>query len=86
MFAHLAESFAQTFDAWQGGLNNQTILDYWKSNVRGMGEQIVVNLANAQLHGVFAGIDPQGLLLLRQHDGEIKNISAGDVFFPDVNK
>jgi BirA family biotin operon repressor/biotin-[acetyl-CoA-carboxylase] ligase len=47
-----------------------------------MGQTIIVNLATERLEGVFDGIDADGVLSLRLPSGKVKEISAGDVFFP----
>lgn len=51
----------------------------WRKRVRGLGEPIRVRLEGAILHGRFADIDHQGVLLLDTPAGR-RHISAGDVF------
>ena len=51
----------------------------WRARARGLGEPIRVRLEAATLHGRFADIDQQGVLLLDTPDGR-RHISAGDVF------
>jgi BirA family biotin operon repressor/biotin-[acetyl-CoA-carboxylase] ligase len=82
MFQYLAESFARTLDEWADGSGKASIRDYWLAHVRGMGQTIIVNLASERLEGIFDGIDADGVLSLRLPSGKVKEISAGDVFFP----
>jgi BirA family biotin operon repressor/biotin-[acetyl-CoA-carboxylase] ligase len=82
MFQYLAESFARTLNEWADGRGKASIRDYWLAHVRGMGQTIIVNLATERLEGVFDGIDADGVLSLRLPSGKVKEISAGDVFFP----
>ncbi|KPB01698.1 hypothetical protein SU32_07120 [Ahrensia marina] len=82
MFQYLAESFARTLDEWADGRGKALIRDYWLAHVRGMGQTIIVNLASERLQGIFDGIDADGVLSLRLPSGKVKEISAGDVFFP----
>ena len=55
----------------------------WQSCCKGRGDMIEVRLENQTLEGVFDDIDDEGVLLLN-HDGHVRRISAGDVFFPHV--
>lgn len=59
----------------------------WLENSAGLGNPIVVRLADREEHGTFAGLDTDGVLLLdRALDGARLRISAGDVYFPDRTK
>lgn len=82
MFQYLAENFARTLDEWDSGRGKASIRDYWVAHARGIGQTIIINLASERLEGVFEGIDADGLLSLRLPSGGVKEISAGDVFFP----
>lgn len=59
------------------------VRDAWLARARGLGEDIVVRLPKDELRGRFDGLDDSGALLLRLPDGEIRTISAGDVFFDE---
>jgi BirA family transcriptional regulator, biotin operon repressor / biotin---[acetyl-CoA-carboxylase] ligase len=72
------------FDRWyQVWLDQgfQAIRATWIEKARGIGEDIIVRLEKQELSGIFAGIDPDGALVLRQQSGD-QLISAGDLFFP----
>lgn len=56
------------------------IRDLWLQNVKGLNQQIVVNLENESKTGLFVGIDEAGRLLL-DNGTKIEKISAGDVFY-----
>lgn len=56
----------------------------WQSRCKGRGDKIEVRLENQTLQGIFDDIDEEGVLLLNQ-GGEIRQISAGDVFFPNAS-
>jgi BirA family biotin operon repressor/biotin-[acetyl-CoA-carboxylase] ligase len=51
----------------------------WRANAVSLGEAIRVQLDAATLHGRFIDIDQEGALLL-ESAGELRHISAGDVF------
>lgn len=57
------------------------VRDAWLARAHGLGERITVRLPDRELHGVFAGMDDAGGLLLETTDGARRVISAGDVFF-----
>lgn len=73
------QAFDENFALWrqQGFL---PIKDKWLSHVKGLHEDIVVNLENGQQAGIFEGISDSGALLLRQDD-KIRQILAGDIFY-----
>ena len=84
LFAHLARAFDRTLGIWDGGRGVPAIRDEWLLHARGIGETIAVNLANARIEGLFEGIDADGVLLLRTGEGEVRSISAGDLFFENA--
>jgi BirA family biotin operon repressor/biotin-[acetyl-CoA-carboxylase] ligase len=51
----------------------------WRERALALGSEIRVRLETATLHGRFADIDQDGALLL-DTGGELRRISAGDVF------
>lgn len=55
------------------------VRDAWRTRAFALGEPIQVRLETATLHGRFIDIDQQGALLL-EVGGELRRISAGDVF------
>lgn len=71
--------FEQYFELWQMQ-GFAPIREKWLQNVKGLHQEIIVNLETESKHGIFEGIDEQGLLLLRT-GGEIQKIYAGDVFY-----
>ncbi|MDX5365110.1 MAG: hypothetical protein LPK88_01730, partial [Alphaproteobacteria bacterium] len=48
----------------------------------GLGGPITVRLSDEAIEGTFEGLAPDGALQLRLPGGEMRLISAGDVFFP----
>ncbi|MBE7637589.1 biotin--[acetyl-CoA-carboxylase] ligase [Sneathiella sp. P13V-1] len=58
------------------------IRDEWLKYAVGVGNEVVARLPNEELHGIFSGLDKDGALILKQSNGAIKYISAGEVFFP----
>ncbi len=54
----------------------------WLQNVRGLGEEITVNLEKESRRGVFFGVDDDGALLLKRQE-KIEKIYAGDIFYTE---
>ncbi|MBP2299543.1 biotin--[acetyl-CoA-carboxylase] ligase [Azospirillum picis] len=55
----------------------------WLDRARGLGQPILVRLADRTIPGTFADLDSDGVLLLDPTDGGPRQrIAAGDVFFP----
>ncbi len=57
------------------------IREKWLENAVGIGENIKVRTGKDTITGIFEDIDSNGALILRLEDGNIKTITAGDVFF-----
>ena len=86
LFANLARAFDTAFALWGGGRGVPAVRDQWLLHAQGIGETITVNLANARIEGLFEGIDADGVLLLRTGEGTVRPISAGDLFFDNVER
>ncbi len=78
--ALLAHSLAHRAGAWSrqgiGGLRQE-----WLANAIGIGGPCTARLGSVTLEGVAEDLDAEGALLLRLASGEVKRITAGDVFF-----
>lgn len=64
----------------------ERIIELWLPWVKGIGCPITVHMPKAEEKGIFKGIGSDGMLLLETSSGEIKTISAGDVFFDEDKK
>ena len=80
--AAMLEPFARHFDSWAQCWRTEGFAPVrlaWRTRAGGFGQPIQVRLETTTLHGRFADIDQQGVLLLDTPDGR-RHISAGDVF------
>jgi BirA family transcriptional regulator, biotin operon repressor / biotin---[acetyl-CoA-carboxylase] ligase len=80
--AAMLEAFVGHFEGWRRQWQEQgfaPVRAAWRVRVTALGDPIRVRLEGATLHGRFADIDEQGVLLLDTPDGR-RHISAGDVF------
>ena len=76
------EGFARHFQAWAERWREEgfaPVRAAWRAYAAALGEAIQVHLEPATLHGRFLDIDQHGALLL-ESAGEIRHISAGEIF------
>jgi BirA family biotin operon repressor/biotin-[acetyl-CoA-carboxylase] ligase len=76
------EAFARHFRAWAEHWREAgfaPVRAAWRAYAAALGESIQVHLEPATLHGRFLDIDQHGALLL-ESAGEIRHISAGEIF------
>ena len=76
------EAFARHFQAWAEHWCKEgfgPVRAAWRSHAAALGESIRVHLEPTTLHGLFLDIDQHGALLL-ESAGEIRHISAGEIF------
>lgn len=57
------------------------VREEWTRAAAGMGGRCVARLGEGELPGLAEGLDVDGALLLRLESGELRRITAGDVFF-----
>ena len=78
--ALLAETFDVTLALWlsQGFA---PIRQAWTERAQGFGGPCTARLERESVTGVAEGLDADGALLLRLPAGELRRITAGDVFF-----
>ena len=82
------EALLKHFDLRQRQLRQKgktPVLDDWRKRAYGIGKPVTVTLPDKKLEGLFAGLDPDGRLLLNK-DGEEIKITAGDVFFGSAGR
>ncbi len=78
---------AASFETWRSAWAAQgfpAIAQGWARRAHGLGQACVARLPNETVEGVAEGMDPDGALRLRLADGQIRRITAGDVFFGEV--
>ena len=73
-------NFVHTYDLWSAK-GFAPIRKAWLEHACKLGEPIEVRLPDANYEGIFEGIDEKGALQLKENSGNIRSVSAGDVFF-----
>ena len=79
----LAEAFAVWMDRWRT-LGFQPVLDAWAARAPGLHGPCTARLSHETLSGTAEGVEPDGALRLRLPSGDLRRISAGDVFFGEA--
>ncbi len=75
VFEHLNLNLSNTLKIWNDGQGFDIIRQSWMERCPHINQPIRVDTAK----GVFAGLAPDGALLLQTASGELKHIYAGDV-------
>ncbi len=75
--------FIHHYDQWANE-GFAPIEQAWMERAYHLGKPIEVLVGDQQEEGHYEGIDASGQLLLRQKNGKITPISAGDVFFKEM--
>jgi BirA family biotin operon repressor/biotin-[acetyl-CoA-carboxylase] ligase len=82
--ADALEVLARAFERWRQVWDREgfpPIGRAWTSRAHGMGARCEARLTHETLSGVAEGLEPDGALRLRLDDGQVRRITAGDVFF-----
>ncbi len=53
----------------------------WLAQACGIGEKIIVRMPDAEIRGVFDGLDEEGCLILKDKSGNERRVKSGEVFF-----
>ncbi len=81
LFTLLAQAMATTLAEWKSGAGFDSIRAAWLRCAHGIGEKVQLDLPDGRIKGIFENIDEEGHLSLRLAGGELRRISAGDLFF-----
>ena len=61
----------------------QRVLDDWRAKLATLGQRVTVNLASGPLVGDAIDLGVHGELIIREENGRLHEISAGDVVIPN---
>jgi BirA family biotin operon repressor/biotin-[acetyl-CoA-carboxylase] ligase len=75
----LTVAFAGWIERWERA-GFQPLREAWLERAIGLGEAVEARLPETILRGQFEDLDHDGTLLLRQADGRLRRVTAGDVY------
>ena len=75
-----ADAFQRWFRLWEAE-GFAPIAAAWTDRATGLGRPCTARLGNETIEGVALGMDTDGALRLRTPSGEVRRVTAGDVFF-----
>ncbi len=81
------ETFAERFVAWHDiwrAAGFAPVRSRWLASASGIGEPIEVRFDSETLQGRFSGLDETGALMLDMENGGRRQITTGDLFFPQL--
>ncbi|HSM19316.1 MAG TPA: biotin--[acetyl-CoA-carboxylase] ligase, partial [Hyphomicrobiales bacterium] len=81
----LMAAFTAAYGQWALGEGFAAIRERWLDRAAGLGEAITVRLPGREIRGIFEALGPDGALALRDAEGALKHIAAGEVFFPSTD-
>ncbi|NEX94502.1 biotin--[acetyl-CoA-carboxylase] ligase, partial [Caulobacter sp. 17J65-9] len=73
-------AFARRLADWEAS-GFTAVLTAWTAKAQGLGQACVARLGNETIEGIAEGLEPDGALRLRTASGELRRVTAGDVFF-----
>lgn len=77
----LAMAWDRHYRVWQSA-GFEPIRKAWLSVAAGLGQPIEVRLAQDSMSGTFETLLPDGALQLKLPSGEVRAVTAGEIFFP----
>jgi len=86
LFAALALRFDSWLTLWDEGAGTCTVRDAWLEHAVGLGAPVVARFNDGEVHGIFESLDENGFLMLREENGVLRQISAADIFFGNLDK
>lgn len=82
VLSRLVHHFIQHYDVWEAK-GFAPIEKAWLARAYQIGKPVEVIVGDEKISGVFAGIDAEGRMLLRDKKKTLPPISAGDVFYKE---
>ncbi len=77
---YLASAFERWRTVWRE-TGFAAIVKAWTERAHGLGQPCTARLPGETIEGIGEGLDADGALRLRMASGEVRRITAGDVFF-----
>lgn len=84
LFFALSDAFVDNLRLWRGGADLAAVREKWLGSAAGIGSEIAVDTGGKVVRGMFETIDADCHLVIREADGHMTRVAAGDVHFGAV--
>ena len=84
LFLALSDAWVDNMRLWNEGRGLSAIRERWLSRAAGLGNRVAVKVEGRVASGVFETIDDACRFVIREDDGNLLHIAAGDVHFGAV--
>lgn len=84
LFLVLSDAWVHNMRLWDDGRGLVAIRERWLSRAAGLGSRVAVQVDGRVASGVFETIDDTCRFVIREDDGSLLHIAAGDVHFGAV--
>jgi BirA family biotin operon repressor/biotin-[acetyl-CoA-carboxylase] ligase len=84
LFIALSDAWVENARIWNEGRGLDAIRERWLKRAAGLGSPVAVRLEGRVVRGIFETIDEQCRFVIRDEDGNVTTIAAGDVHFGAV--
>ena len=84
LFIALSDAWVDNARIWDEGRGLAAIRERWLKRAAGLGSPVAVRMEGRVVRGVFETIDEQCRFVIRDEEGNVTTIAAGDVHFGAV--
>lgn len=84
LFIALSDAWVENARIWNEGRGLDAIRERWLKRAAGLGSPVAVRMEGRVVRGIFETIDEQCRFVIRDEDGNVTTIAAGDVHFGAV--
>lgn len=76
---HLLEALLDRIDFWNARLESAVLVESWQSRLTTIGQAVSLNIGDTRVSGVAETVDHQGALWVRDVQGALHRVMAGDI-------
>ncbi|MCR4265993.1 biotin--[acetyl-CoA-carboxylase] ligase [Nitratireductor sp. ZSWI3] len=84
LFLALSDAWVDNIRLWNGGRGLQAIRERWLQRAAGLGAPVSIRVDGRVVRGTFETIDEACCFVIREADGSLLRVAAGDVHFGAV--
>ncbi len=84
LFIALSDAWVENARIWNEGRGLDAIRERWLKRAAGLGSPVAVRMEGRVVRGIFETIDEQCRFVIRDEEGNVTTIAAGDVHFGAV--